>query len=106
MDDFSTKYWTSTFPSYSLPSADEIIKTCLDLQEELNEPPKIEVWIGEDDFFFQDKSEYPFIVLNNCLDDDEMYIVYGCGVVCGKRVYEAIWKQGYVAVWTDESPKK
>jgi len=89
-----------------LPSLKEIMQQIQDAQDLLDQPPTIKVWIGDDKLISAwNRLEYPHIVLNECLNDDDCYIVAGCGVICGKSAYDKLWEYGYIAIWTDEAPK-
>ncbi len=81
---------------------DSTTTTCSTLDAELlNGPPIIKVWKGN---FFPVTTEYPQFHKNSMMSKDKAYIVAGVGIVCGEDAYEYIWKQGSLAVWTDEPP--
>ena len=66
------------------------------------DPPIIPVWTGGTDASLL--LEYPVIELSDFCKSDDMCLVAGFGVCCGKNVYDRLWEEGYIAVWSDTPP--
>ena len=86
------------------PTAKEIIANIKKLKEELNEPPIIEVWIGDKWMQTLPLTEYPLIRENPNIDKDEIFILAGSGVFAGVDAYKKLWEIGYLAIWVEDPP--
>lgn len=90
-------------------TAEEIIanmKEALASIPPLPEKPVIKVWVGDNPFMMgMDKAPVPSIQQSDMLQQDEIFIVAGCGVICGYESFRLLMKHGIKAVWTDEVPK-
>ena len=68
--------------------------------------PVIKVWVGDNPYMLgMTRPPIPSIQQSDMLDPDEIFIVAGCGVVCGHDAYQLLMKYETKAVWTDEVPK-
>jgi hypothetical protein len=86
------------------PSSADILNSIQKWKEKLTQPPTIEVPRG-DMFPMWSQSEYPNIIFNELLGDEDCYIMAGSGVVCGKSAYDKIWEYGYIAIWDGDEPE-
>ncbi len=72
-----------------------------ELHDELFAPPIIKVWHG-DNFLMLPRPECPRFIESDMVDDETMFICAGIGIVAGSRIQDLLWKEGFLAIWSDE----
>ena len=93
----STSTYDTATPEISL----ENIRQAIIGPERTIEPYHIiPVWVGDN--FLSLLSDYPIIVKNSNIDENTLFIMAGMGVACGEKIYDLLWEEGYLAIWTDK----
>jgi len=64
-------------------------------------PPIIKVWHGDNSLVLP-RPECPRFIETNMVDEDKMFICAGVGIIAGHRIQDLLWKEGVLAVWSEE----